>query len=228
MFADSGFDPMGIIEFAGKSARNAQMIANLGDGAIDNIAGALEGASERIKKKKSEKDMAKYLSEFIASPDSEAVRLGSYLVQMADVAARLTLYEHLMENNRLPGKKGPKSKKLSDKEIVETVLEAFVDYKVNMPKELKVLSDYGILLFPSFWLRIQKVVYAIAKENPAKVAGGMLLEDMLNVNVSSYMDSNIFAKYGEIINEPPVFTDPIDAILPADFLSQASFGLLDL
>ena len=90
-----------------------------------------------------------------------------------------------------------------------------------MPKELKALNDYGILLFPSFWLRIQKVIYALVKENPAKVTAGITLSEMLNINVESYFDSNIIAKLGNgIIHQPPLFTDPLDAVIPTDLFQE--------
>jgi hypothetical protein len=210
-FSKAGFQGENLLKFAGENIQNAKMLSDFGK----QIGAAMEESGERISEKKKSEDMAKYISEFIASPDSEAVRLGSYLVQMTDISARYTLYKHLM-NTRGDNNNSPKT----ENEVVIKVLEAFVDYKVNMPKELKVMSDYGVILFPSFWLRIQKVIYAIAKDNPAKVAAGITLSELLSINVESYYDSNIIAKAGNIIHQPPIFTDPLDVIMPTDLIEE--------
>lgn len=217
-FSKAGFDGEKILEFAGKNLKNFEMLGEFGK----KMGEAIKESGERIGAKKQSGDMAKYLSEFIASPDSEAVRLGSYLVQMTDISSRYALYKHLMNtrgsNNNASDTRG---NPITEEEVVVKVLEAFVDYKVNMPKELKVMSDYGVILFPSFWLRIQKVIYALAKDNLLKVGAGITLSEMLSLPIESYYDSNIFAKAGNIINQPPVFTDPLDIILPTDLIAEA-------
>ena len=184
------------------------------------IGEVVTDSAGRIRNKKAEGDMARWLSEFIASPDSEAIRLGSALVQSTDVASRYTLYKHLKKNPKHYDPKTKTTRDMTEEEIINKVLEAFVDYKVNMPKNIKVLSDYGVLLFPSFWMRVQKVMYSIAKENPAKVATGVFISQMFEFQVPTYADSNIFVKAGNIFNEPPVFTNPVDAVFPTDLWSE--------
>jgi len=215
-FADSGWEVDSLLNGLANNLDSVKMFGEFGS----NVSTQLKESAGRIRTKKEDGDMARYLSEFIASPDSEAVRLGSWLVQMADVASKYTLYKHLMNKRDYYDAESRTKKEYTEGEIGIKVNEAFVDYKVNMPKNVKVASDYGILLFPSFWMRIQKVMYAIAKDNPAKIASGLALSELLDLSVSTYADSNIFSKAGVMFNEPPVFTDTLDAIIPTDFLEQ--------
>ena len=223
VFADMGISVDDIVKNIGSNTKKIKMFGEFGK----RVGKAMEASGERVQKKKKDKDMAKYLSEFIGSPDSEILRFGSYMVTMADVASRYALYNHLRKNSgKIDVSTKKQYKQMSEEEIVETVLEAFVDYKVNLPKELKVTSDYGVLLFPSFWLRIQKVIFAISKDNPLKIAAGLTLQEVLDIHVDSYFDSNIFAKAGDIVNMPPVFTDPVDMLFPTKLIEQLSLGTI--
>jgi hypothetical protein len=70
-------------------------------------------------------------------------------------------------------------------------------------------------------LRIQKIIYALAKNNPLKVAAGTTMSELFNVNVDSYFDSNIVSKLSNgIIHQPPLFTDPLDAVIPTDLWKE--------
>ncbi len=220
-FAMAGFSADQIMSFGAESMRHATFLGEIGE----RITEAMSESSERLKTKREGKEVSQILSEAIMSPDSEAMRFGSYMLMASDIAARYTLYTHLMNNRKTidPSNKDNfgknKKRKMTEEEIVIKVLEAFVDYKVNMPKELKALSDYGVLLFPSYWLRVQKIIYAMAKDNPLKIVPALMLEDILNMHVASIADSNVFTKFANgIITEPPVFTDPLDMIIPTDFV----------
>jgi hypothetical protein len=220
-FADAGWSVDQLAVWLGKSAENVDMF----DGFVKNVGKNMKESGKRVQQKKKDEDMAKYLSEFLGSPDSELSRIGSYVVHMSDIAARYTLYKHLKNNPMKYDAKSGKKAKLTDAQIVTEVLDSFVDYKVNMPKELKFVSDHGILLFPSFWLRIQKVMYVLAKEAPAKLGTGMLMHEALGISVASYYDSNIISKIGDIVNVPPSITDPLDVFVPVDFLEDITFWM---
>jgi hypothetical protein len=220
-FADAGWSIDQLAVWLGKNAKNVDMF----DGFVKQVGKNLEQSGKRVQQKKKDGDMAKYLSEFIGSPDSELSRIGSYVVHMSDISARYALYRHLKEN---PVKYDPKTRKnvkMTEDQIVTEVLESFVDYKVNMPKELKFLSDHGVLLFPSFWLRVQKIMYVMAKESPLKVLTSLFIEEALGLSGGSYYDSNILSKMGDIVNIPPSITDPMDVVLPTDFLEDITFWL---
>lgn len=179
----------------------------------------LKDISNRLKDKKikNQEDVVRYVSEFLAAPSSEVVRQGSRVMQLGDATARWSLYISRLKSN-LEEKnikyvdgttkeffesvdKLIKSGKL-DKKIWENLkekeglfaLHMFIDYRVNMPKEVKAMSDYGVLMFPSFWMRAQKIIWNLAKYHPLNAGGGYLAADLLNINGASILDANIADK----------------------------------
>jgi hypothetical protein len=70
------------------------------------------------------------------------------MTDLTDVMAKETLYRYLTQE-----------KKMNPTDAKIQVLDSFPDYKENMPIAIKALSDVGIIMFPSFWLRIQKIIY---------------------------------------------------------------------
>jgi len=59
---------------------------------------------------------------------------------------------------------------MSEKAAEVRVIDSFPDYKENMPIAIKQLSDMGILMFPTFWIRIQKVIYRMARDKPINLS----------------------------------------------------------
>ena len=217
-FTQDGVNIDGLVKYLGESLQNIDAF----DGNVKAIGEAMDKSASRIKDKRNSDDMAKYLSEFVGSPASEITKFGSYITQLADVAARYTLYKHLKQKGRVTDPKTGKTRRMTEEEIVDTVLEAFIDYKVNMPKSMKVLSDYTIVNFPSFTTRTHKVIYALVKKSPAKVAAGITMNEIFGINMHTYYDSTIFAQYGHIFNQPAPLTNPIETLFPSDLFEQAT------
>ena len=169
---------------------------------------------DEIREIQSEADTVRYVSEFIAAPSSELVRQGSRVMQMADIMARWTLYKHEMVKNlkekgynyvdHYKATKDIEAGKL-DKKVYESIenaaavkgLDTFIDYRLNLPKELKVLSDLGVIMFPSFWLRAQKVIYNLVKYHPINAGAGLVVTDVLNLNGASIIDANVLNKMSQ-------------------------------
>ena len=154
-------------------------------------------------------DTVRYVSEFIAAPGSEIVRQGSRAMQMGDLMGRWVLFTHEVEKamkekglpyttfEELYKNKGKVDQKWYEETIYnasELARETFIDYRINMPKEIKVLSDYGVLLFPSFWIKAQKVIYNLAKYHPINAGVGLLAAELLGVKGASIIDANILSK----------------------------------
>ena len=78
-----------------------------------------------------------------------------------------------------------------------------------MPIAVRQMSDLGILLFPSFWMRIQKVIYRMAKEKPVGLATEILIKDALGSEINTIVGSNIVDKYNSFGG---VFHNPADVI----------------
>ena len=169
---------------------------------------------DEIREIQSEADTVRYVSEFIAAPSSELVRQGSRVMQMADIMARWTLYKHEMVKNlkekgynyvdHYKATKDIEAGKL-DKKVYESIenaaavkgLDTFIDYRLNLPKELKVLSDLGVIMFPSFWLRAQKVIYNLVVYHPINAGAGLIVTDVLNLNGASIIDANVLNKMSQ-------------------------------
>jgi hypothetical protein len=164
-----------------------------------------------IKTIKEEGDVAKYISQYIAAPSSEVTKFGSAMTQYADLVPRWILYKDLKE------------KGVSEKDAVLDALESFIDYKMNMPKEVKVLSDFTVLLFPSFWFRIQKVIYRLAKENPFSFGSTLIANEILGLKGAHIINSNIIDKFfsdrTDVLNYPEL---GLDTLIPVNI---ANVGL---
>jgi hypothetical protein len=78
-----------------------------------------------------------------------------------------------------------------------------------MPAEIKMLSDYGVLLFPSFWIKAQKVIAGLVMYHPATAVGGYAIADFLDVNSANFIDVNIVNRIldGRVLNDPTSLVD---------------------
>lgn len=186
-YTDFGLDS--ILEFMSKGAKEVAIVEKLGI-ELEKSADKIKG----LRKSEREEYMAKYISEYLMTPSSEAVQFGSFLVQRADIVARSILVWDMLD------------KGATEEEAFMTAIDAFIDYKQNMPKELKALSDYGILLFPSFWMRVQRVILSLISRNPATATAAAAMEEVVSINIPTIFDANLFSKIDNgIFNEPPVF-----------------------
>jgi hypothetical protein len=67
----------------------------------------------------------------------------------------------------------------------------------------------GIIMFPSFWLRIQKVIYRMAKDKPINLATDLVMEEVLNNNINTIIDANIINKSNSFGG---LFHTPVDSV----------------
>lgn len=161
---------------------------------LDNMANSLT----KIKEKD---DIAKYISQFIASPGSETAKLGSASIQSIEVLTKIVLHKHLKDLG------------MSEDETIQDVNDSLFDYTQNMPESLKVLSDYGVLLFPTFWARVQRTIYMLGRDNPVSLASAFTTAELLDIQSAHMVGSNIFSKFdnGSIFNSPELTIDALYA-----------------
>ena len=58
---------------------------------------------------------------------------------------------------------------------------------------------------PSFWMRIQRVIWSLLKRNPATAIAALTMEEIIQLNVATVFDANIVAKYNNgMFGLPPV------------------------
>lgn len=143
---------------------------------------ALNDMAERIKDIKNEDDIVTYMHQYINSPDSQFVKLGTHMTDLADVTAKETYYRYLVKNG------------IDPKKAEIEVIDSFPDYKEGMPTKVKQLSDVGILMFPSYWIRIQKAIYRMVKNKPISFGTELAIQDILSINSHNIFDQNIVTK----------------------------------
>ena len=173
----------------------------------------LVAVSERLKNKKNEKDsVARYISEMVGAPSSEAAAYGGAYMVLSDALSKYTLAEHLYGGDGTPAKRNPKTKKAYTKqEAYFKANETFIDYRRNIPSEIKALSDYGIIMFPAYWMRVQKVIGSLVVYHPISSLGSFAIESAMGVDQLNVLNQNIFSKinaYSGIVHTPGEMVGP--------------------
>jgi hypothetical protein len=184
-----GFTIDHLIRAAGEKAKTSS----------NSIGEELISISNRLKSTRDTQDFGRYISEIIGAPTSEVVKVGGSVMVITDALSKYTLAQNLLQ------KINPKTKKKYT--VEEAYIEAntsFVDYRINLPKEIKAASDYGVLLFPSFWMRIQKSIMGLVRYHPFTALSAYAVEDLIGTGGLNIMDSNIIKKAfeGNVAHNP--------------------------
>lgn len=168
--------------------------------------------AERLKNKKADKEsVSRYISDIIGAPASEVVAYGSAYMVLADALSKYVLAKHLMEQeNPRSGERG-KRRKYTKEEAYSRANDTFIDYRTNMPHEIKALSDYGILMFPAYWMKVQKVIAGLVKYHPVSALGSYAMESAMGAGGMNVLDQNVISKAGGyygIIHSPTEIIGP--------------------
>ncbi|MCK5847862.1 MAG: hypothetical protein KAH01_01525, partial [Caldisericia bacterium] len=174
-FMQWGFGVDDILIFAAQSAENVAF--------LQSAAESIKNHATDLKDKKNAGDVNGWLSEFLATPGSKAVGFGSFLVQQVDQMGRYILIKDLIDKGMDP------------LEAMKIGREAFIDYNRKMPKNMKLLSDYAVILFPSFWTRTFKVIGSMIARRPLQMAAVITAQEALHINFS-ILSSNPVDKLG--------------------------------
>jgi hypothetical protein len=110
----------------------------------------------------------------------------SRITQLSDFVARYTLYQHLLNRSNEP---------LSKADAVQEASDAFVNYDIPMHRGMQYTDDMGITMFTKYFLRIQRVLLKLARENPARVLGTLALNSYMDLG-SIVLDSSAVSKIG--------------------------------
>jgi len=165
----------------------------------------LDGAAERIKKIKNKEDAVAYLNNFVLSPNSEIVKGGVWYNDAIDTVGKETYYRYLTEIVKM------------DPKLAEVkVIESFPDYKENMPMAMKVLSDYGILMFPSYWTRIHLPAYRMLTQRSVSTGIELGLANLTNTHLETILNATIPIKLGTNLDiiQTPTSHIGINSLLP--------------
>lgn len=93
------------------------------------------------------------------------------ITQLSDFVARYTLYQHLTSRANNP---------LSQADAIQEASDAFVNYDIPMHRGMQYTDDMGFTPFMKYFLRIQRVLLKLTRENPARV--------LTTIALNSYMD----------------------------------------
>ena len=110
----------------------------------------------------------------------------SRLTQLSDFVARYTLYQHLIHRAENP---------LSKDDAILSASEAFVNYDVPLPRGLQYTDNMGITMFTKYFLRIQRVLVKMLRENPARVIAMLGLSKLTSLG-PIVLESSWFEHFG--------------------------------
>jgi len=170
-FSKAGFQGEDAIRAIARTTKSSKIVSK-----------ELEAIAGRLEKMKNDGDIVRYVGELLGSPSSEFVRQSSNTMVNIDGVSRWILYNHLMDTG------------VDEEKAAKQALDTFIDYRVNLPEEVKILSDLGILLFPNFWMKYQRVLYKLLKDSPVSGTAGYAIEELLGMGGNHPLDSNILHK----------------------------------
>lgn len=142
---------------------------------------------------------------------SRAYDAFSFAAQFSDFGARYVMYKHLVD-----------SKKMTKKDAVAKSVDAFINYDLPSGKYIQYMNDIGLLWFTKYLVRVQKTIFELFKENPAKVLSFMFFNNVLNLDVPNIVDSSMLAT-----SPLTRIDDPISMALGAanDVVTAKALGL---
>jgi hypothetical protein len=169
-----------------------------------SIGYEMKNLAKRLSEKKDTESVARYVGDLIGTPASEVVSIGGAVMVTGDAISKYVLAQSLMDRTYDKLKKGEKPRNYTLEEAYQEANDTFIDYRQNMPAEIKAMSDYGVLLFPSFWLKAQKVIANLVMYHPVTAVSGYAIADMLDVNSANFLDINIVNRIvdGKIVSNP--------------------------
>ena len=203
-----------VVAFSTAGLNIEDLFAWIGDAGMstDNFKYAAEEIAimgKRIEKIKNDKDVAKYLSEFFASPSSTLTRLGSVATTYPDAMSRVIYRDYLIANwariapsrikslmkngtikddvgNKMiaNAKNIKKESDMNDDEIfvLNSLVSDFMpDYAYHPPMILDATGRFFIMPFVSFSARIQRVILNLAERNPLTFFGTLIVTEMMGL-----------------------------------------------
>ena len=124
------------------------------------------------------------------------------ITRYSDLGARFALFNKLKKDGEM-----------NREEMMRRLHEEFVDYSIPTHPTLQYMDSMGLLWFPKYYLRIQKIVFGLIHHNPVGVLLNMLSDQI--VNMDSPIDSFVTHKlpWNKVTLFGPIQTAP--TLLPA-------------
>ena len=140
--------------------------------------------------------------------DSTLYRGLSTATQYSDFIARYTLYQHEISKKKNP---------LTHEQAVQSVSDAFINYDIPSHRKVQWANDVGLVMFTKYYIRIQKVILKIMKENPVSGLAMMLLNNYWDALPMLFDSGFLSDSYGGGLFHTGAFELPgtLDGILTA-------------
>lgn len=119
--------------------------------------------------------------------DSAVYKFMRDSTQVSDFAARYVLHKHNMQNV-----------KMTSDDSINMIVDVFINYDLPTHQALQYGNDMGITLFTKFFIRIQKIIWYMAKNHPGNTVAS-LLGQMMFGDISDITDA--LATPDKIINK---------------------------
>ncbi len=126
--------------------------------------------------------LGKITGELLETHGSSLYGVLNDAAQFSDFGARYVLYKHLTGK-----KKNPKS----HRDAIVEAMDTFIYFDTPTHPSIQYLNDTGIFPFTKFLLRTQKVIFNTLKENPARVLGLHMIENLTGMDVDDIYESTL-------------------------------------
>lgn len=160
------------------------------------VSNILKEVADDMSRAKSKENMKDYLSQLLLTPNSHFVRLGSAATLYADLIPRWILYKASINRG------------MSENEAAMNTTNTFLDYAMNLPPEMKFMSDIYLLPFPSFFVRMQRVLLNLADKSPVSLLGHVMASEFSGLGQIDVLKASIFHKW----STDSVFTNTFDLL----------------
>lgn len=147
---------------------------------------AVDGINSRLGTNINKRTVKRVTSELYMSPDSKIGKELSNFMKNTDYVFRIAMYNYLVKTGT------------SDTEAKQISLESFVDYRKALPFELQTISEYGVVPFIGWIVRMQSALGKTAKRNPIMTILSMLAsfsgfsDSMAGIKTSTWNPTNSF------------------------------------
>ena len=103
--------------------------------------------------------------------DTKVYQALSYGTQVSDFVARYTLYQHLTTRKKNP---------MDRESAIQLASDAFVNYDIPSHRTVQYLNDMGAVWFTKYYLRIQKVIATLYRDQPGRALAILALGEYFN------------------------------------------------
>jgi hypothetical protein len=126
----------------------------------------------------------------LMTEDSTPYKVMSFATQSSDFLARYTLYEHMTNRDVNP---------MSHNEAVQYASDAFINYDIPTHRMMQYANDSGLMMFTKYYIRIQKMIGKIFKDNPGRAMALIAAEHWLG-DQPTVLDSSMLVRFGNPMN----------------------------